>query len=94
MLANWKEIFKFKADNINVNFPTHFCLGSISKRAFAAESKEVCMIFHSITVLLNSSFLVHERTKCLFSNGEPCMLRPTLIDMNLVKLKYYPFMIS
>ena len=52
------------------------------------------MIFQSITVLLNSSFLVHERTKCLFLNGEPCMLRPTLIDMNLVKLNYYPFMIS
>ena len=27
---NWKEIIKFKADNKNVNFPTRFCLGSIS----------------------------------------------------------------
>ena len=28
--ANGKEIFKFKADNKNLNFSTRFCLGSIS----------------------------------------------------------------
>ena len=33
-------------------------------------------------------------TKCLFLNDELCMVRPTLIDMNPVELKYYPFMIS
>ena len=33
-------------------------------------------------------------TKCLFLNDEPCMVRPNLIDMNPVELKYYPFMIS
>ena len=33
-------------------------------------------------------------TKCLFANDELCMIGPTLIDMNLVELKYYPFMIS
>ena len=27
-------------------------------------------------------------------NNEPCMTRPTLIDLNSVKLIYYPFMIS
>ena len=32
-------------------------------------------------------------TKCLFLNDEPCMVRPTLIDMNPVEFKYYPFMI-
>ena len=32
--------------------------------------------------------------KYLFLNDEPCMVRPTLIDVNLVELKYYPFMIS
>lgn len=31
----------FKADNKNVNFPTQFCLGRISKRFFAAESRQV-----------------------------------------------------
>ena len=32
--------------------------------------------------------------KCLFLNDEPCMVRPTLIDLNPVELRYYPFMIS
>ena len=27
-------------------------------------------------------------------NDEPCMVRPSLIDLNPVELKYYPFMIS
>ena len=30
LLDNEKEIFKFKADNKNVNFPTQCCLGRIS----------------------------------------------------------------
>ena len=43
-------------------------------------------------VLLNfSSFLA---TKCLYSNNEPYMVRPTLIDLNLVKFKCYPFIVS
>ena len=32
--------------------------------------------------------------KYLFLNDEPCMVRPTLIDVNPVELKYYPFMIN
>ena len=30
LFANEAEIFKFKADNRNVNFPSQFCLGRIS----------------------------------------------------------------
>ena len=30
LFSNGKEIFKFKSDNKNINFPTQFCLGSIS----------------------------------------------------------------
>ena len=30
----------------------------------------------------------------MFLNDESCTVRPTLIDMNSVELKYYPFMIS
>ena len=37
---------------------------------------------------------VFDRTKCLFLNDEPCMIRPTLIDLNPVELKYYPYIIS
>ena len=37
---------------------------------------------------------VSGQTKCLFLNDKPGMIRPTLIDINPVALKYYPFMIS
>ena len=30
LFVNGKQIFKFKADNKNVNFPTQFCLASIA----------------------------------------------------------------
>ena len=40
------------------------------------------------------SFSSSLATKCLFLNDEPCMVRPTLINMNPIELKYYPFMIS
>ena len=32
--------------------------------------------------------------KRMFLNDDPCMVRPTLIDLNPVELKYYPFMIT
>ena len=32
--------------------------------------------------------------KCLSLNDKPCMVRPTLIDLHLIELKYYLFMIS
>ena len=41
MFVNGKEIIKFKADSKNVNFPTRFCLGSISDGFSATESREV-----------------------------------------------------
>ena len=50
------------------------------------------LIKQALIVLL--SFTESLATKCLFLNYEPCMVRPTLIDMNPVELKYYPFMIS
>ena len=47
-----------------------------------------------IVLLSFSESLVHDQTKCLFLNDELCVVRPTLIDLNSVKLKYYPFIIS
>ena len=41
LFFNGKEIFKFKADNNNVNFPTRFCLGSISNGFSTTESREI-----------------------------------------------------
>ena len=39
--VNWKEIYKFKADNGNVNFPTKFCLGKILEKCNAIEHAEI-----------------------------------------------------
>ena len=47
-----------------------------------------------IVSLSFSKSLARDRTKCLFLNDEPCIVRPTLIDVNPVEVKYYPFMIS
>ena len=53
LFVNGKEIYKFKIDNENVNFPTKSCLGSISNGFNATESREeMCIIFQSITILL------------------------------------------
>ena len=43
MFVNGKEIITFKANNKNVNFPTQFCLGSISDRFSVTESREVSL---------------------------------------------------
>ena len=43
LFVNGKEMFKFKADNRNVNFPTQFCLGSISNGFRATKSREVSL---------------------------------------------------
>ena len=52
------------------------------------------LIKEAFIVLSFSSSLAPDQTKCLFLNGEPCMVRPNLIDLNPAELKYYPFMIS
>ena len=41
LFVNGKEISKFKTGNKNVNFPTQFCLGSISNGF--SESREVSL---------------------------------------------------
>ena len=33
-------------------------------------------------------------TKCVSLHNEACIVRPFLIDLNPVELKYYPFVIS
>ena len=50
-----------------------------------------------IVLLSFSESLTCYQTKCLSLNDEPCMgcmATPTLIDLNLVELKYYLFMIN
>ena len=40
------------------------------------------------------SFSESLATKYVSLNDKACMIRPALIDLNPVKFKYYPFMIS
>ena len=52
-------------------------------------------MFSLFIVLLSfSKSLAWDRAKYLFLNDEPWILRPTLINMNPVELKYYSFKIS
>ena len=52
-------------------------------------------MFSQFTVLLSfSSSLTRDQTKCLFLNDEPCLIRPTFIDLNPADIKYFPFRIS
>ena len=53
------------------------------------KNKTISSLF--IVLLSFSSSLA---TKCQFLNDELCMVRPTLIHMNTVELKYYPFVIN
>ena len=51
LFVNGKEIFKFKGDNKNVNFPTRFCLESISDRFSNTETREVSLdgnVYYSV----------------------------------------------
>ena len=43
LFANGKEIFKFKADNENINFRHQFCLGSIQNGFSSTASREISL---------------------------------------------------
>ena len=43
LFANGKEIFKFKTDNENVNFPTQFCHANLSNGFSATDSSKVSL---------------------------------------------------
>ena len=55
LFVNGKEIFKFKADNKNINFPTQFRLGSISNGFSANESREVSLNGNLYNFLVDSN---------------------------------------
>ena len=46
LFVNGKEIFKFKGNNKIVNFPTQFCLASLSNEFSATESRKVSLNGH------------------------------------------------
>ena len=45
--------------------------------------KRICKTVFSLFIVLLGfrESLARDRTKCLFLNDEPCMVRPTLVDM-------------
>ena len=43
LFVNGKETYKFKASNKNTNFPSQFCLGSISNKFDYVDSEEVSL---------------------------------------------------
>ena len=54
LFVEGKEIYNFKANNKNVNFPTQILLGSISHEINHINSREVYLIFQSITMSLTN----------------------------------------
>ena len=56
--------------------------------------KQVFIVLLSFSETLPCIAKVPDRTKSMFLNDEPYMVRPTLVDLNPVELKYYPFIIS
>ena len=49
-----------------------------------------CLVLFIVSLSFSSSLT----TKFVSLNDEPCMVRPTLINLNPVELINYPFMIS
>ena len=43
LFANGKQIYKFKASNKNVNFPSQFCLGNLSDKSDYVDSQELSL---------------------------------------------------
>ena len=56
--------------------------------------KQVFIVLLSFSSSLARVAKISHRTKRVLLNDEPCIIRPTAIDLNPVGLKYYPFMIS
>ena len=50
-------------------------------------------VFLSLRSFLARVAKASDQTKCLSLNDEPCMIRLTLVVVNLAELKYYLFMI-
>ena len=49
---------------------------------------------NKLVFIVSLNFNEYLATKCMSLNDEPCMTRPTPIDLNPIKLKYYRSMIS
>ena len=82
MLVNRREIFYFKADNKNINFPTQFCLRIISNGFSTTEPREVTLngnVYVKQVSIVLLSFSSSLATRCLPLNDEPCMVKSFLL---------------
>ena len=57
MFVNGKEIFKFKVDNKNLNFPTQFCLGSLCNGLRVKNYKKVSLKINVYDFSVNYKFI-------------------------------------
>ena len=57
-------------------------------------SSLIRQVFIVLLSFRSSLVRVGDQRRCLSLNDEPCMVRPTVIDLNPVECKYYPFIIS
>ena len=74
LFVNGKYIFKFKAKNKNVNFPTQFCLGTISYGLRAIETTWVSLKgnVHDFSVAYNfidKSYTLNIHTYLIVNNN-------------------------
>ena len=56
--------------------------------------KQVFIVLLSVSSSLARVAKVSDQTKCVSLNDETCMVTTTLIDLNSIELKYYPFLSS
>ena len=73
LFINRNEIFKFKADNKNANFPTQFCLGSISNGFSALESRKVSLngnVYEVFSRLQFCWYIWHTKHSQIFNDRE------------------------
>ena len=57
IIENGKEIYKFKANNGNVNITSQFCLGSISNEFDSSDLKEVYFRGNVFDISVDYTFL-------------------------------------
>ena len=86
--VDFNSIDKFNILNIHkylmIKTNTKYCSALLNKCLF---------ILLSFSESLAHVDNVSDQTKLLSLNNKPCTVRPTLIDLNPVELKYYPFMV-
>ena len=87
--------------SVDYNFVDKFDILNIQKYLLTKNNKVMFSLIKQVFIALLSFSgslaciaKVSEQTICLSLNDEPCMVNPTLINLNSVELKYYLFIVS